>query len=107
MSYLNKVTVTGTDLKKLKSDFLAIGLFEDGGMTATGKQVNDLLKGAVKNAYDLKDLKGKEGETQLFYNSGDRYLVVGLGKSDKTNFFFGTGNTSVFTTTGVTCAGTL
>lgn len=83
MSNLKKVTVTDSNLTKIKSDFLAVGLFEDGSLTGIGSQVDKSLKGAVKKAFDLKDLKGKEEETQLFYNGADRYLVVGLGKKEK------------------------
>lgn len=83
MSHLKEVTISDFDSATLESDFIAVGLFEDGTLSEIGTRVDELLSGAIRKAYDLKDLKGKEEEVQLFYQDEKRFLTIGLGKKDK------------------------
>jgi len=83
MSYFKNVNGSNKGLENFDGDLLAFGLFEDGSLTDLGNKANDLLNGQIKKAFELKDLNGKEGESQLFYNGNSRYLIIGLGKKEK------------------------
>jgi len=71
--------------ESIKVDCLAIGVFEDKGLTATGRRLNRATGGALQAAVASGDMKGKRG-TMLVLRSlrgvgCARIALVGLGKT--------------------------
>jgi leucyl aminopeptidase len=69
----------------IKADCLAVGVFEDLGMTATARRVDRLSGGAVRAAVASGDMKGKRGSVVILRSptglASARVALVGLGKS--------------------------
>ncbi len=69
----------------IKADCLAVGFFEDSGMTAAARRVDRLSGGAIRAAMASGDMKGKRGSVVVLRGLGglacSRVAVVGLGKS--------------------------
>ncbi|MAD51800.1 MAG: leucyl aminopeptidase [Candidatus Marinimicrobia bacterium] len=85
MAHLSKLNHTTDALDSIKSDAIAIGLFEDGTLTSRGKSVDKTLNGQISVAYKRNDIKGKEGEMEIFYSDQSPVIVIGLGKSKDFN----------------------
>ena len=49
------------------------------------KTINDSSDGVFSNAIKIGDVKGKNGESHLFYVNDLRVLLLGLGKKEKFN----------------------
>ena len=81
MSQLSNVKHSIQLLTRIKADAYSIGIFEDGSLTSRGKSIDDLLNSQVSSAYERGDMKGKPGETTLFFSDHGTVIVVGLGKS--------------------------
>jgi leucyl aminopeptidase len=79
-----QIKVTHGSIEATEDELIVVNLFEEvetpGGATAA---VDKALDGAIGQAIALGDLRGKKGETALFYTRGmipaRRVLVVGLG----------------------------
>jgi len=71
--------------ESIKVDCLAIGVFEDKGMTAGARRVNRATGGAVRAAIASGDMKGKRGSLLVLRSlhgvGCTRLVLVGLGKS--------------------------
>jgi leucyl aminopeptidase len=69
----------------IKADCLAVGFFEDLGMTAAARRVDRLSGGAIRAAVASGDMKGKRGSMVVLRAlpglASSRVAVVGLGKS--------------------------
>jgi len=69
----------------IKADCLAVGFFEDLGMTASARRVDRLSGGTVRAAVASGDVKGKRGSVVVLRSplgvASARVAVVGLGKS--------------------------
>ncbi len=83
-----KVEVKEGDVTNFAAPLLVVNLFEGvkhpGGATGA---VDQALGGAISKALAAGEMKGKLGQTLLFYTyekiPAERVLVVGLGESDK------------------------
>lgn len=82
------IRVIAGDIQTTEDELIVVNLFEGvetpGGATAA---VDQALGGAIAEALAAGDLRGKQGETALFYARGAlparRVLVVGLGPQDR------------------------
>ena len=82
MSYIDQVKSVESSLKELKSDLICIGVYKDKSMTPAGNEVGENLKKTIKSAMEVGDIKGKNGEVNLFYVNDQRYALIGLGKKE-------------------------
>ena len=69
----------------IKADCLAVGVFEDLGMTASARRIDRLTGGAVRAAVASGDMGGKRGSVVVLRDpagvASTRVALVGLGKS--------------------------
>jgi len=69
----------------IKADCLAVGVFEDLGMTASARRIDRLSGGAVRAAVASGDMKGKRGSVVVLRGptgiASARVALVGLGNS--------------------------
>jgi leucyl aminopeptidase len=82
MAHIQQVLHTTETWSSVPTDLFAIGVFEDHSLTPLGQAVDEALQGQIRRAIELGDIKGKAGETTLFYAQERRILVVGLGKPE-------------------------
>ncbi len=85
-----KLTFVSDPVEKLKTDCLAIGVFQEEPLPADARRVDSLLNGSISYLVKNKDFKAELNETFLFPTLGKlaakRILLVGLGK--KKDFTF-------------------
>jgi leucyl aminopeptidase len=82
------INVTAGSIQTTEDELIVVNLFEGietpGGATGA---VDKALDGAISEAIGTGDIRGKKGETTIFYPRGAiparRVLVVGLGPSDE------------------------
>ena len=83
MGYINTVKNSKSNFDKLNTDLFAIGVFEDQKLSNMGKEADKYVGGQISAAIKNNDIKGKKGETALFYGNKKRIVVVGLGEKKK------------------------
>jgi len=83
MAHLSTLQDTTDSLASIKADAISVGIFDDGSLTARGKTVDALINGQITGAFDRGNIKGKDGETTIFYSDNAPVIVIGLGKKDK------------------------
>lgn len=84
MSYLDRVKImTKPDFSK-PVDFLAVGIFQDKGLQAEHKSIDEALGGLLTALWDRKDFKGKKGDSQVLHSTGSpaRVALIGLGEEN-------------------------
>lgn len=70
----------------IKTDLLALGMFEGKGLPDSLKAADERLEGALAAAVRLNDFTGKAGTSVLFYSpraAARRVLLIGLGDRKK------------------------
>ncbi len=82
MGYLNTVK-NSKGFSKTNTELFAVGIFEDLKLGSVGKEVDNYVDGQITAAINNSDIKGKKGETTLFYGKEKRIVVVGLGEKKK------------------------
>ncbi len=85
MGYLKTVKNSTSTFAKTKTELFAVGVFEDLKLSAIGKETDKYLDGQISAAIKNGDVKGKNGETELFYGKEKKILLVGLGDKKKFN----------------------
>ena len=85
MAHIETVNVTQDRGETASAGLVAIGVFEDKSLTDLGKALDEAGNSVISKAMDLGDVKGKAGETNMFYINGQRILLIGLGRKDKFN----------------------
>ena len=83
MDFSIKAFNTKNAIAQHKSSCVAVGVYEDGKLTAAAKALDH--KGALSAAVKSGDITGKPGTTMLVHLSGSpakRVLLVGLGAQD-------------------------
>jgi len=85
MSYIKQVDQQPTPDFRQPTELLSIGLFQDRGLQAGHKPVDEVLGGLVSKVLERKDFKGKKGERLLLHHDGPlaRVALIGLGEPDK------------------------
>ncbi len=79
-----KISYSSEPLEKLKTELLAIGLFEEEPLHAEIRKLDLALDHSITNVLKSKDFKGEQSETYSLNSNGKapakRILLVGLGK---------------------------
>jgi leucyl aminopeptidase len=78
--------VTTDALATHKTDCLAVAVFEDGQLSQSAEQINDLSNHAITHIIESGDITGTAGQTLMLRNvtglNCARLLLVGFGKQD-------------------------
>ena len=86
MSHLSKVKHSSGDWRKVKSDAIAVGIYEDLKISRQFQGVNRELGRGLTNALAANLLKGKAGEVKIVVGKkGALAFVFGLGKKGQLN----------------------
>ena len=86
MSHLSKVKHSSGDWRKVKSDAVAVGIYEDLKISRQFQGVNRELGRGLTNALAANLLKGKVGEVKIVVGKkGALAFVFGLGKKGQLN----------------------
>ena len=85
MAHIETINVTQNRGETTSAGLVAIGVYEDKSLTDLGQALDEAGDNVLSKAMDLGDVKGKSGETNMFYINGQRILLIGLGKKDKFN----------------------
>ncbi len=83
MGYLKSVKNLTATFSKTQTDLFAVGVFEDLKLSTIGKEADEYVNGQMSAAIKNGDIKGKSGDTSIFYGQKKRILVVGLGDKKK------------------------
>ena len=75
-------TYNNLDYLKLCLDSIKRNSFKDHEIFL---HINDGSDGALSKAIEMGDVKGKNGESNLFYIDGKRIQLLGLGKKEELN----------------------
>jgi leucyl aminopeptidase len=86
-------SIKGGDLSKLKTDCIAVGVFDSRKLTAAAKSLDNASKGAIGAAVASGDISLRAGSTLLLHAvpgvAAKRVLVVGIGsENDYSNKVF-------------------
>ena len=85
MAHIETINVTQNRGKTASAGLVAIGVYEDKSLTDLAQALDEAGDSVLSKAMDLGDVKGKSGETNMFYINGQRILLIGLGKKNKFN----------------------
>ena len=83
MSNISNIETSQDSWKTVNAGLVACGVFSDKSFTKLAQAIDQESEGIFTSAIDLGDVKGKTGETHLFYIEGKRILLMGLGKKEK------------------------
>ncbi|MBT7115066.1 MAG: leucyl aminopeptidase [Candidatus Marinimicrobia bacterium] len=83
MAHISIVNSTKKSWNETDARLIAVGIYQDKKFTPMADAINQASNGAFTEAIELGDVKGKTGESHLFYVDGKRILLLGLGKKDK------------------------
>ncbi len=85
MANLSKVRLSNEKWNEAGVGLIAVGVYQDESFTTLAKLINDYSGGVLSNAIKIGDVKGENGETNLFYIDNLRILLLGLGKKEQFN----------------------
>ena len=85
MAHITTVNLSNDKWNETDAGLIAVGVFEDTSFTPMAEEINTASDGAFSQAVEIGDVKGKSGESHIFYLEGKRVLLLGLGKKDKYN----------------------
>ena len=81
-----KFSIKTGSADKLSSDCLVVGVYEEGGLTASAQQLDQVSNGKIAKVIAHGDMQGKLASTLLLHevhgSQAHRVLLVGLGKQD-------------------------
>ena len=84
MDFSIKISDRKNSLATIRTDCIAIGVFENGILSAAAKELDH--QKAISTALQSGDITGKAGSSLLLYNlkgiSAQRILLIGLGKDE-------------------------
>tara|TARA_B100001093_G_C26805339_1_gene1005223 strand:- start:16 stop:1473 length:1458 start_codon:yes stop_codon:yes gene_type:complete len=83
MAHLSNVNLSNDQWNDTSVDFIAVGVYEDKSLTPIAQDIDDSSDRVFSNAMKIGDIKGKNGESHLFYVNDKRILLLGLGKKEK------------------------
>ena len=85
MAHITKVDVSNESWNETNAGLIAVGVFQDKSFTTMASNINDSNDGVLSKAIEMGDVKGKNGESNLFYIDGQRIQLLGLGKKEELN----------------------
>ena len=83
MAHLSNVNLSNDQWNDTSADLIAVGVYEDKSLTPIAQDIDDSTDRVFSNAINIGDIKGKNGESHLFYVNDKRILLLGLGKKEK------------------------
>ena len=83
MAHLPNVELSNETWNETKASVVAVGVFQDKSLTPMASHINEAADGLFSKAIEMGDVKGKEGESKLFYVDGKRVQLLGLGKKEE------------------------
>ena len=83
MAHLTKIEILKSNWDKSNSNLVVVGVYDDKTLTPIAKSINEYNKNLFDEAIKIGDVKGKKGETHLFYIENRRVLLLGLGSKEK------------------------
>ena len=83
MAHLSNVNLSNDQWNDTSADLIAVGVYEDKSLTPIAQDIDDSSDRVFSNAMKIGDIKGKNGESHLFYVNDKRILLLGLGKKEK------------------------
>ena len=83
MAHLPNVELSNETWNETKASVVAVGVFQDTSLTPMASHINEAADGLFSKAIEMGDVKGKEGESKLFYVDGKRVQLLGLGKKEE------------------------
>ena len=83
MAHLPYVELSNETWNETKASVVAVGVFQDTSLTPMASHINEAADGLFSKAIEMGDVKGKEGESKLFYVDGKRVQLLGLGKKEE------------------------
>lgn len=82
-----KFNLDTTDITKLRTDCIIVGIFEKSELTPAAKKLNEISQGHLENIIQHGDFQGKIGQSMLLYQipylNAPRVLLVGCGKNEQ------------------------
>ena len=85
MAHIQIFNVTKSYEETPPAGLTVIGIFKNQPLSVLISSLDDAGGGVISKAIDLGDVKGQNGETNLFYINGKRILLIGLGEKNKYN----------------------
>ncbi len=81
MAHLNKINISSVAWNQIKSNTLVISVFEGGGLSQLGKEVDKRFKKIITTRIKDGDFQGKLNETLILFTGSTptRLLLLGLG----------------------------
>ena len=86
MANLSNINLSNKKWNETGAGLLAVGVYQDKSFTVMAQVIDDSSGGALSNAIEIGDVKGKNGESHLFYVNDLRVLLLGLGKKGEIQF---------------------
>ncbi len=83
MAHISKVIVSNDHWNKIDAGLIVVGVYSDKTFSPIGSEIDNEHNGIFSEAIKVGDVKGKKGESNLFYNDGKRFLLLGLGDKNK------------------------
>ena len=83
MSHISTVTIAVSSWQEIDAGLIAVGVYKDQSLTPLAQEIDKAIGGLMTQGIDMKDIKGKKGESHFFYGAGKLILVLGLGRKDK------------------------
>lgn len=81
-----KFNLDTTDITKLRTNCIIVGIYEKGELTPAAKKLNEISHGHIENILQQGDFQGKIGQSLLIYQipylNTPRVLLVGCGKNE-------------------------
>ena len=85
MANITKVEITNENWNTVETGLLVVGVYKDKSFTSVAESILESNKHIFSSAIEIGDVTGKKGESNLFYISDKRVLLMGLGKKSEYN----------------------
>ena len=66
MSHISTVTVAGSSWQESDAGLIAVGVYKDHSLTPLAQEVDKAIGGLITQGINLKDIKGKIGQSHFF-----------------------------------------